>query len=44
LTDETVVIVSGEVFISTEKGEERWLGPSDMLVVPLSDPREVGLE
>jgi uncharacterized cupin superfamily protein len=32
--DETVVIISGEVFITTEKGEERRLGQGDMGFFP----------
>ena len=32
--DETVYIISGEVFISTENGEERRLGQGDMAVFP----------
>ena len=32
--DETVVVISGEVFISTEKGEERRLGQGDMGFFP----------
>jgi uncharacterized cupin superfamily protein len=32
--DETVYIISGEVFISTENGEERRLGEGDMAVFP----------
>jgi uncharacterized cupin superfamily protein len=32
--DETVVVISGEVFITTEKGEERRLGPGDMGFFP----------
>ena len=32
--DETVVIISGEVFIRTEKGEERRLGQGDMGFFP----------
>jgi uncharacterized cupin superfamily protein len=32
--DETVYIISGEVFISTDNGEERRLGPGDMAVFP----------
>jgi uncharacterized cupin superfamily protein len=32
--DETVYIISGEVFISTDSGEERRLGPGDMAVFP----------
>ena len=32
--DETVYIISGEVFISTATGEERRLGPGDMAVFP----------
>ena len=32
--DETVVVVSGEVFITTEKGEERRLGQGDMGFFP----------
>jgi uncharacterized cupin superfamily protein len=32
--DETVVIISGEVFISTEEGEERRLGQGDMGFFP----------
>ena len=32
--DETVVIVSGEVFITDETGEERRLGPGDMGFFP----------
>jgi uncharacterized cupin superfamily protein len=32
--DETLVIVSGEVFITNEEGEERRLGPGDMGFFP----------
>jgi hypothetical protein len=32
--DETVVVISGEVFIADEKGEERRLGPGDMAFFP----------
>jgi uncharacterized protein len=32
--DETVVIISGEVFITTEKGEEKRLGQGDMGFFP----------
>ena len=32
--DEVVVIVSGEVFITNEKGEERRLGPGDLAFFP----------
>jgi len=32
--DETVHIISGEVFITDEKGEERRLGPGDMAFFP----------
>jgi len=32
--DEVVVIVSGEVFITTEEGQERRLGPGDLAVFP----------
>jgi uncharacterized cupin superfamily protein len=32
--DETVVVISGEVFITNEKGEERRLGPGDMGFFP----------
>lgn len=32
--DETVVVISGEVFITTEKGEERRLGRGDMGFFP----------
>jgi hypothetical protein len=32
--DETVVVISGEVFITTEKGEERRLGQGDMGFFP----------
>ena len=32
--DETVYIISGEVFISTGNGEERRLGQGDMAVFP----------
>ena len=32
--DETVVLLSGEVFISNGKGEERRLGPGDMAFFP----------
>jgi len=32
--DETVYIISGEVFISTENGQERRLGEGDMAVFP----------
>jgi hypothetical protein len=32
--DETVVVMSGEVFISTPDGEERRLGQSDMAFFP----------
>ena len=32
--DETVYIISGEVFISSGNGEERRLGPGDMAVFP----------
>jgi len=32
--DETVYIISGEVFISTENGEERRLGQGDMAFFP----------
>jgi uncharacterized cupin superfamily protein len=32
--DETVYIISGEVFISTDNGEERRLGQGDMAVFP----------
>jgi uncharacterized protein len=32
--DETVVVISGEVFITNKKGEERRLGPGDMGFFP----------
>ena len=32
--DETVVVISGEVFITTGKGEERRLGQGDMAFFP----------
>jgi uncharacterized cupin superfamily protein len=32
--DETVVIISGEVFITNEHGQERRLGPGDMAFFP----------
>jgi uncharacterized cupin superfamily protein len=32
--DEVVVIVSGEVFITTEEGQERRLGPGDLAFFP----------
>jgi uncharacterized cupin superfamily protein len=32
--DETIVVISGEVFITTEKGEERRLGQGDMGFFP----------
>jgi uncharacterized protein len=32
--DETVYIISGEVFISTKNGEEKRLGPGDMVFFP----------
>jgi uncharacterized protein len=32
--DETVVVISGEVFITTEQGEERRLGQGDMAFFP----------
>lgn len=32
--DETVYIISGEVFVSTDNGEERRLGQGDMAVFP----------
>src|SRR5689334_7771377 len=32
--DETVVVISGEVFITSEKGEERRLGQGDMGFFP----------
>jgi uncharacterized protein len=32
--DETVYIISGEVFISIDNGDERRLGPGDMAVFP----------
>jgi uncharacterized cupin superfamily protein len=32
--DETIVVVSGEVFITNEKGEERRLGPGDLAFFP----------
>lgn len=33
-SDETVVLVAGEVFITNEKGEERRLGPGDLAFFP----------
>jgi uncharacterized cupin superfamily protein len=33
--DETAVVISGEVLITTEKGEERRLGPGDMAFFPV---------
>jgi uncharacterized cupin superfamily protein len=32
--DETIVVISGEVFITNEKGEEKRLGPGDMAFFP----------
>ena len=32
--DETIVVVSGEVFITNDKGEERRLGPGDLAFFP----------
>jgi uncharacterized cupin superfamily protein len=32
--DEVVIVVSGEVFITNDKGEERRLGPSDLAFFP----------
>ena len=32
--DETVVVISGEAFITTERGEERRLGQGDMALFP----------
>src|SRR2546421_4496224 len=32
--DETLVVISGEAFITTEKGEERRLGPGDIVFFP----------
>jgi uncharacterized cupin superfamily protein len=32
--DETIVVVSGEVYITNEKGEERRLGPGDLAFFP----------
>jgi uncharacterized protein len=32
--DETVVVISGEVFVTNDKGEERRLGPGDMGFFP----------
>ncbi|HEY1240421.1 MAG TPA: cupin domain-containing protein [Bryobacteraceae bacterium] len=32
--DETVVIISGEVFVTNETGEERRLGPGDLAFFP----------
>jgi len=33
-SDETVVVISGEVFITTQKGEEQRLGPGDLGFFP----------
>jgi len=32
--DETLVVISGEAFITNEKGEERQLGPGDVVFFP----------
>jgi hypothetical protein len=33
--DETLVVISGEAFISNEKGEERRIGPGDIVFFPV---------